>query len=151
MIKAIKLVIKEDTIIDVYFLDGVAKRYNVLGLADRFPQLSNLKDRSLFEKGKLLGWSVVVWNDELDIDCEVVYEEGFDVSEEYNDIDNVVLGYKIKEKRIQRNLTQEELASSIGIDQGDLSKIEKGIGNPSLKTLQRICDGLHAKLLTNIV
>ena len=151
MVKAIKFVIKEDTILDVYFLDGLVKRYDVLNLSHIFPQLNDLKIPSLFKKARLIGSSVIIWNDELDIDCETIYEDGSDVSEEYNDIDNVVLGYKIKEKRIQKNLTQEELANSIGVDQGDLSKIEKGIGNPSLKTLQRICDGLNAKLLLKII
>ena len=101
MKQAIKLVLKEDTTFDLYFLNGVVKRYDILSLSDKFPQLNALKDRSLFLKGKLLGWGGVVWNDELDIDSETVYEEGIDVSNEYDDIANVVIGYKIKQKRIE--------------------------------------------------
>jgi DNA-binding XRE family transcriptional regulator len=94
--------------------------------------LTALKDRKLFEQGKLLGWGGVVWNDELDVSSETVYKYGKNVSKEYDDIDSVVLGYKIKVKRTMRLMTQEELAKKIGIDQSDLSTIEKGTANPSL-------------------
>ena len=150
MKEAIKLVLKEDTTVDLYFLDGVVKRYNILSLSDKFPQLNALKDRSLFLKGKLLGWGGVVWNDELDIDSETVYEEGIDVSNEYDDISNVVIGYKIKQKRIELRLSQQQLANNINIDQSDLSKIEKGIFNISVKMLNRIADGLNCKLDINL-
>jgi DNA-binding XRE family transcriptional regulator len=146
MKEAIKLVLKEDTTFDLYFLDGVVKRYNILSLAKKFPQLTALKDRKLFEQGKLLGWGGVVWNDELDVSSETVYKYGKNVSKEYDDIYSVVLGYKSKVKRTMRVMTQEELAKKIGIDQSDLSKIEKGTANPSLKTLSKIAKGLNAKL-----
>ena len=150
MKEAIKLVLKEGTTFDLYFLDGVVKRYNILSLAKKFPALNALKDRKLFEQGKLLGWGGVVWNDELDVSSETVYEDGKDVTKEYGDIDSVVLGYKIKVKRTIRLMTQEELAKKIGIDQSDLSKIEKGTANPSLKTLSRIAKGLDSKLTFDI-
>ena len=150
MKEAIKLVLKEGTTFDLYFLDGVVKRYDILWLAKKFPQLNALKDRKLFEQGKLLGWGGVVWNDELDVSSETVYEDGKDVTKEYDDIDSVVLGYKIKVKRTIRLMTQEELAKKIGIDQSDLSKIEKGAANPSLKTLSKIAKGLDSKLSFNI-
>ena len=150
MKKAIKLVSKKNTTFDLYFDDGFVKRYDILSLADKFPQLNALKDRKLFLKGKLFGWSGVIWNDELDIDAETVYEEGLDVSNEYDDIDNVVLGYKIKEKRLVLNLSQDELAKRVGIDQSDLSKIEKGTANASIKMINRIVKGLNSKLIVNI-
>lgn len=145
MKKGIKLVLKEGTTFDLYFLDGVVKRYDILSLADKYPQLNALKDRNLFLQGKLLGWGGVVWNDELDISSETVFYEGTDISKEYDDIDTVIIGYKIKQRRIELNLSQEELASRVGIDQSDLSKIEKGNANPSIKMLSRIAGGLETK------
>ena len=145
MKKGIKLVLKEGTTFDLYFLDGLVKRYDIISLADKFPQLNALKDRTLFSQGKLLGWGGVIWNDELDVSSETVYEDGVDVSSEYDDIDTVVLGYKIKQKRIELKMSQEELAKKIGIDQSDLSKIEKGSANPSIKMLSRIASGLKSK------
>ena len=150
MITAIKLVHKENTTLDLYYLDGVVKRYDILSLADKYPQLNALKDRGLFLKGHLLGWSVVQWNDELDIDVETVYEEGVDVTSEYDDIENAIIGYKIKQKRLEMNLTQEELAVKVGMDQSDLSKIEKGNANPSIKTIFKIVCGLDSKISIDI-
>ena len=150
MITAIKLVLKEGTTFDVYYLDGFVKRYDILWLAKKFPQLNALKDRKLFLKGHLLGWSAVQWNDELDISTEDPYYDGVDVSNEYDDIENVIIGYKIKQKRLELNLTQDELASKIGIDQSDLSKIEKGNANPSIKMIYKIVCGLDSKLSITI-
>lgn len=150
MVTAIKLLLKEGTSFDVYYLDGVVKRYDILSLADKFPQLNALKDRGLFLEGRLLGWSAVQWNEELDISTEDPYYDGIDVTDEYNDVENAVIGYIIKQKRLALNLSQEELATKIGMDQSDLSKIEKGNANPSIKTIQRIARGLDSKLSINI-
>ena len=148
--KAIKLILKEKTTFDLYFLDGTVKRYDILSLADKFPQLNALKDRSLFLKGHIMGWSGVIWNDELDIDCDTVYEEGIDVTNEYDDIENAVIGYKIKEKRLELDLSHEALASKVGIDQSDLSKIEKGNANPSIKMIYKIVCGLDSRMSIDI-
>lgn len=43
-------------------------------------------------------------------------------------------------------MTQKDLAAVTGITQGDISKLEQGNSNPSLKTLQRIADGLGMQL-----
>ena len=146
MLKSIKLILKEGTTFDLYFFDGVVKRYDILSLADKFPQLNALKNRNLFLKGKLLGWSGIYWNDELDIECDTVYEEGEDVSSEYDDIDVVVLGYKIRELRRNADLSQTELASKVGIDQSDLSKIEKGLANPTIKQIAKVLDALNQRI-----
>lgn len=150
MNKSIKLVLKENTTFDLYFLDGTVKRYDILSLADKFPQLDALKNRELFLRGKILGWSGVIWNDDLDIDCDTVYEEGQDVTDEYDDVGNVVIGYKIKERRLELDLSQEDLAKRVGIDQSDLSKIEKGTANPSIKMINRIAQGLNSKIIVNL-
>lgn len=43
-------------------------------------------------------------------------------------------------------ITQKELAERTGIAQGDISKLENGSANPSLRTLQRLAEGLGMKL-----
>lgn len=50
------------------------------------------------------------------------------------------------EARCASGLTQKELAERTGIAQGDISKLEKGNANPSLRTLQRLADGMGMKL-----
>lgn len=46
------------------------------------------------------------------------------------------------EARMSCNLTQKELAEKTGINQADISKLENGTRNPSLKLLKRLADGM---------
>lgn len=48
--------------------------------------------------------------------------------------------------RISQNLTQKELADRTGINQADISKLENGTRNPSLKLLKRLADGMGMTL-----
>ena len=48
--------------------------------------------------------------------------------------------------RNENHLTQRELSDMTGIAQGDISKIENGNANPSIKTLDRLADALGNKL-----
>lgn len=48
--------------------------------------------------------------------------------------------------RKQKNMTQKELAERSGIDQSDISKIERGVANPSLSTLKRLAEGMDTVL-----
>ena len=43
-------------------------------------------------------------------------------------------------------MTQKELAEKTGINQADISKLEHGNANPSLKTLKRLAAGMGMKL-----
>lgn len=48
-------------------------------------------------------------------------------------------------------LTQKDLSERTGIAQGDISKLENGSANPSLKTLQRLADGMGMRLKVEFV
>ena len=48
--------------------------------------------------------------------------------------------------RKNAGITQKQLAERTGIAQGDISKIENGNGNPSLKTLKRLASAMDMKL-----
>lgn len=48
--------------------------------------------------------------------------------------------------RKSSGLTQKQLAQRTGIAQSDISKLENGNANPSLKTLQRLAAGMGMKL-----
>lgn len=52
------------------------------------------------------------------------------------------LGKKIKEKRLERQLTQEQLAEKIGISPKSLSQIELGNNFVSAENLELICKAL---------
>ncbi len=49
------------------------------------------------------------------------------------------------------NLTQKQLAELTGIDQADISKIENGNANPSIKTLTRLASAMNMTLKIEFV
>lgn len=50
------------------------------------------------------------------------------------------------EARHASGMTQKELSELTGIAQGDISKLEKGNANPSLRTLIRLAEGMGMQL-----
>lgn len=52
----------------------------------------------------------------------------------------------ILEGREARALTQKQLAEVTGITQADISRLENGTANPSLRTLKRLAAGLGMDL-----
>ncbi|GHV24330.1 transcriptional regulator [Clostridia bacterium] len=48
--------------------------------------------------------------------------------------------------RKDSELSQKTLSEKTGINQADISKLENGNANPSLKTLQRLAKGLNMRL-----
>ena len=54
-------------------------------------------------------------------------------------IDYSVIGSRIKEARLSKNLTQEELADQIDISVAFLSRVERGNSHINLKRLNQIC------------
>lgn len=55
------------------------------------------------------------------------------------------------EARQVKGLTQQELSKKTGIAQPDISKLEKGKGNPTIKMLQRLADGMDMELKIDFV
>ena len=53
--------------------------------------------------------------------------------------------------RISQNLTQKELSERTGINQADISKLENGTKNPSLKLLKKLASGLGMQLKIEFV
>ena len=143
--KAIKLEYREGTTLELTFQDGKVKRYNMSVLFEKYPQLEALKDRELFLSGKLLGAYGIAWNDDLDIEAETIYEDGETIREE-KPAAFVLVGNAVAAARARKGISQKELSERSGIDQSDISKIERGIANPSVNTLNRIAQALDAKL-----
>lgn len=50
-----------------------------------------------------------------------------------------------------KGITQKELSKRTGISQGDISKLESGNGNPSIKTLQRLAKDMNMYLKIEFV
>ena len=57
----------------------------------------------------------------------------------------------IVEARKKSHLTQKQLSQVTGINQADISKLETGNGNPSLRTLNRLAEGMGMMLQVEFV
>lgn len=57
----------------------------------------------------------------------------------------------IVEARTSKNLTQKELSERTGIAQTEISKLENGTRNPSIKLLQRLAEGMDMDLSISFV
>ncbi len=146
--KAVKLEFHEGTVLDLTFQDGKVKRYDMSTLFDKYPQLIALKDRDLFTSGRLMGFYGIIWNEELDIEAETIYEDGETVRVD-KPASGIMIGNVVSSARAKKGLSQKALSEITGIDQSDLSKIERGLANPSVSTLSRIAEALDAKLVVS--
>lgn len=57
----------------------------------------------------------------------------------------------IVDARTSQNITQKELAERTGINQADISKLENGTRNPSIKLLKRLAEGMGMVLKIEFV
>lgn len=60
------------------------------------------------------------------------------------------LGIQIKDRRIALKIKQQELADLAGVSINTVVAIERGTGNPCLRTLLSICDVLGLQLVTKL-
>ena len=147
--RAVELKYLDGTVIEVLFQDGIVKQYDISGLFSKYPQLKALKDREFFLRGKLSAYGII-WSDDLDLETETIYEEGKTVRTE-KPAANLLVAQAVAAARAQSGLSQTQLAVLTGIDQSDLSKIERGVSNPSVLTLERIAKALGGNLQISII
>lgn len=61
-----------------------------------------------------------------------------------------LLAEQIKQLRIERNLTQEQLGELVGVQRAQISKMENNTGNVTISTLMKIFGALKAKVTFEI-
>ena len=52
------------------------------------------------------------------------------------------VGKRIQEIRIQKNISQQELAAKCNFEKSNMSRLENGNANATLTTLEKVCDAL---------
>lgn len=57
------------------------------------------------------------------------------------------LGSQIAAARQSAQLSQPQLAAQTGVQQADISRIERGLGNPTRDTLLKLVDALEMQLV----
>lgn len=140
---------EDDLVISATFFDGTIKKYDIKNLFGFYPQLKELENKELFNNIQIdAGGYGISWNDDLDLDAETIWEGGIKGGKESVDIMSE-LAARLTEARNRIGITQKQLAEKTGLYQADISKIERGLSNPSIATLQRLADGmgLHVEII----
>ena len=148
---ATKLRLLDNLVIELTFLDGNIIQYDLTKLFSKYPQFKALQDnQKLYRNGELwpLG-EVVYWNEDIDLDTILVYKEGTIVGHIEPSI-NQKIALLITKAREENKITQTQLSKLSSIDQGDISRIERGIGNPTLKKIEKLFSALNKTLDINI-
>ena len=55
-------------------------------------------------------------------------------------LDYTIIGERLKKSRLEKNLTQEQLAEQIDVSIAFLSRVERGSSHINLKRLTQICN-----------
>ena len=129
------------------FQNGIQKTYDMRTLYPIFPQFKVFEHNvALFHQVQVdTGGYGISWNDDLDLDAEDIWEDGIEVGKEEVDI-IALLAENLIKARDTVGITQKQLSEATGIYQSDISKIERGLANPSVSTLKRLADGMGLKL-----
>jgi DNA-binding XRE family transcriptional regulator len=61
-----------------------------------------------------------------------------------------LLGEAIRQARIERNLTQEELGRLVGVQKAQISKIENSLTDARFETIIKVFKALNAKINFNV-
>ena len=56
------------------------------------------------------------------------------------------LGKKIRELRVEQGYSQERLGEITGLDRTYISGVERGVRNPSLRSIERLAKALKVKV-----
>lgn len=151
-VRAIDVEFLDGVVLDMTFQDGKVIRYDMSTMFSKYPQLKELlKNRKLFKSGYLdQGGYGVIWNDELDFDAMSIYEGGKVVGHVITSI-NQQIGLLLAKTREENNVTQVELSKMTHIDQGDISKIERGLGNPTVAKINKLFKALGKSISVTLL
>lgn len=61
-----------------------------------------------------------------------------------------LIGKAIKQTRLERHLTQEELGRLIGVQKAQISRLESNASNATVETLMRVFAALQAKVTLQV-
>lgn len=139
----------EDCVLEAIFFNGDVKFFDLKKIMVTYYQYKVFKSNpALFQKCKLTNdGNTIYWADGLDLDSQSIWIDGED-----SNSDNIIaspdlnihekIATLISDARHSRKLTQIQLSQKTNIIQADISRIEKGLGNPSIDTISRIADAL---------
>ena len=67
-----------------------------------------------------------------------------------NELSLDLLGEAIRQARLDRNLTQEELGQLVGVQKAQISKLENSVTNARIETILKVFKSLGAQVSFNV-
>ena len=138
-----------DYILLVGFTSGEYKQFDLKPLIDKYAPFKSLAQvPGLYEQVKIdAGGYGLIWNDDLDISADGIYEKGT-VCSPPNDIDmyRQKLVEEFVKARKNTGLSQKQLEILSGIPQPCIARTEKGVTDPQLTTLLKMLSPLGLTL-----
>jgi len=59
----------------------------------------------------------------------------------------IKMGERIKDIRMKKQMTQNDLAIECQFEKASMSRLESGRSNPTIRTLQRVCKALDVDII----
>ena len=142
----------DQNILQAIFIGGEVIQYDLRKMLSILPQFQEIiNNPSLASKVHAdTGGYGVSWSDDLDLDSETIWEDGVFIRIESVD-PSLALASSLARAREYAMLTQKQLSEKTGIYQSDISKLERGNANPSLRTLQRLAAGMGMNIRIEFV
>ena len=138
-----------DFVLLVGFSDGEFRQFDLKPYIEQYPPFRSLAEiNGLYEQAKIdAGGFGIVWNDELDVSAEGVYERGIACSKP-NDVEEYkqkIIAELVK-ARNKTGLSQKQLEILSGVAQPCIARTEKGATDPKLTTLLKMLEPLGLTL-----
>ena len=138
---------KDNLILIVTFADGEVVSFDIKTLFDKYPYFKSLEDRTLFKTVKIDNYfaDALIWNDDIDLAASGIYFNGDHIAK-VEPMPNKLIGGRIDIIRNKRKMSQRDLAKKSAVMQAEISKIERGEGNPTVATLQKLATALNVSI-----
>lgn len=145
--KIVNLILMDNHIMLCGFKNHEWRRLDLKPLINKYPPFKVLKKDDFYKKGKIdLGGFGVIWNDDIDISSDAIFEQGEKVSEICLKPTIDISAY-LKELRNKSHLSQNDLSHLSGVSQSTIARIEKGEIDPTLGTVKKIIAPFGLKLV----
>lgn len=143
-----------DFILLIGFSTGEFKQFDVKPLIEKYQPFKALTEiKGLYEQAKIdVGGYGIVWNDELDLSADGLYEQGHPCQSPENiEKHKQLLIETLVAARKNAKLSQKQLEVLSGVAQPCIARMETGSTDPQLTTLLKMLEPLGLTLsVTNI-
>lgn len=146
--KISKFEMKKDYIAEITFFNNEVRHCDMKILIETYPEFASRKgllkrlSGIVIERSK----SGIVIPDGGRIDCEELWGNGYFIRNEKVKDSFISFANALIDTRERFGLSQRELEEKSGVRQAEISKIERGEGNPSLRTMSKLYNAMGMEL-----